>query len=130
MADVMLQLGAYRFGINTAAYQSLRRSTNWRWPGQQRVGQRDGLQFTGPGEDTITLDGVIYPQFRGGTGQLDAMRAEADKGTPLLLVDGTGVVHGQFIIERIDEGHTAFFSAGVPKRQEFSITLQRYADGV
>jgi uncharacterized protein len=130
MSDVMLQLGNYRFGITTAAYQALRRVTNWRWPGQQRVGQRDALQYTGPAEDTITLDGVIYPQFRGGTGQLDAMRAEADKGVPLLLVDGLGGIHGRFVIERIEEAHTAFFRAGVPKRQEFSMTLQRYGDGV
>ncbi|MDO4231313.1 MAG: hypothetical protein Q4D19_04200 [Lautropia sp.] len=29
---VMLQLGAFQFGINTTAYQGISRSDGWRWP--------------------------------------------------------------------------------------------------
>ena len=79
-APVMLQLGAYQFGLNTAAFQGLQRSDDYRWPEQERLGREAALQFVGPGATTINLDGVIYPEWRGGAGQLDAMRAEA--GSP------------------------------------------------
>lgn len=129
MADVMMKLGGYTFGMDTAAYQQLVRSTEYRWPGQERMGQSAALQFTGPGADTITLAGVVYPQFRGGLGQLDALRAEAGQGKPMLLVDGRGRIHGRWVIERIEETQDAFMVAGVPKRQRFNVQLRRYDDG-
>ena len=95
-APVMMQLGAFQFGINTAAYQGLSRSDEWRWPGQERFGQAPALQHTGPGATTITLDGILYPEWRAGLGQLDAMRAEAGKGKPLVLVDGRGQALGMW----------------------------------
>lgn len=79
-APVMLQLGAFQFGINTAAHQGLNRSDGWRWPAQERIGQEAALQHIGPAETTITLDGVIFPEWRGGFGQLDAMGGQAGWG--------------------------------------------------
>lgn len=129
MADVMMKLGRYTFSIDTAAYQQLSHSASYRWPGQERVGQPQALQFTGPGGETITLTGVVYPQFRGGLQQLDDMRAEAGRGQPLMLVDGRGRIHGRWAIERVDETQDAFFMAGAPRRQRFTLQLRRYDDG-
>lgn len=129
MADIMMKLGAYAFGIDTAAYQQLTHSTEYRWPGQDRAGQRQALQFTGPGGEVITLSGVVYPQHRSGLGQLDAMRAEASNGRPLMLVDGRGRIHGRWVIERVEETQDAFFQAGAPKRQRFSLQLRKFDDG-
>lgn len=89
MADIMLMLGSYQFSIDTAAYQQLQRSTAYKWQGQDRVGQREALQYTGPGQDSVTLTGVVFPQYKGGTGQLNAMRALAATGQPQILVSGT-----------------------------------------
>lgn len=126
-APVMLQLGAYQFGLNTAAFQGLQRSDDYRWPEQGRLGREAALQFVGPGATTINLDGVIYPEWRGGTGQLDAMRAEAGKGRPLVLVDGLGKAHGMWVIERIDETQGTFAAGGVARRIEFTMQLKRYS---
>jgi hypothetical protein len=130
MADdnsfVMMGLGDYRFGLPTAAYQDLSRTTSWRWPTVERIGARPASQFVGPGEDCITMSGVIYPAFRGGVGQLAAMRAEADKGEPLNLVDGTGQLWGQYVITEVREGQSVFFSNGAFRCQNFDITLQAY----
>lgn len=126
MADVMMQLGGYQFSVNTAAYQDLRRSSEYRWKNQERVGQLDALQYTGQGSDTITLSGVVFPGYKGGTGQLDAMRAQAGTGQPLLLVDGQGFIHGRWVIEKIDEQQAVFARAGVPRRQQFSLQLRKY----
>ena len=126
-APVMMQLGAFQFGINTAAYQGLSRSDEWRWPDQERFGQAPALQYTGPGATTITLDGILYPEWRGGLGQLDAMRAEAGKGKPLVLVDGRGQALGMWVIERVDESQSIFAAGGVARRVEFTLQLKRFS---
>lgn len=128
MPDVMLKLGSYTFSVATAAYGQLSRSTDYRWKSQELVGARENLQYVGPGSETITLAGVVYPHYRGGLGQIDAMRAEAGRGVPLLLVDGLGRVHGRFVIEKIDEQQDAFMRSGVPRKQQFSLSLRRFDD--
>lgn len=65
MLEVMMALGSYRFGLGTAAYQSLTRSAAWRWPAQDRLGAHPVRQFCGPGEQTIQLAGVIHPHYKG-----------------------------------------------------------------
>jgi len=54
------------------------------------------------------------------------MRAAADIGQPLLMVSGLGAVLGRWVIEKIDEKQTVFASAGVPRKQEFTLSLRRY----
>ena len=124
---VMMQLGAFQFGINTAAYQGLSRSDEWRWPGQERFGQAPALQHTGPSATTITLDGILYPEWRGGLGQIDAMRAEAGRGKPLVLVDGRGQALGMWVIERVNESQSIFAAGGVARRVEFTLQLKRFS---
>lgn len=130
MADgtslVMLALGEYRFGLSTAAYQELERTKAWRWQSVERIGVMPAMQYTGPGEETIELSGVVYPHFRGGLGQIESMRAEAGKGEPLMLVDGQGKVWGKYVVTQIREGQKTLFSNGVPRMQEFSLSLQSY----
>lgn len=128
MADsfVMLALGDFRFSLSTAAYQTLERTSAWRWESVARVGVRPAQQYVGPGEDTVSIDGTVYPSFRGGLGQLDAMRAEADKGEALLLVDGTGKVWGEYCITEVRETQTVFFSNGMPRKIDFSLSLTMY----
>lgn len=122
----MMSLGTFQFGIATAAYQELSRSTEWRWPAQERFMQGQALQFVGPGGDTITLPGVIYPEYRGGFGQLDQMRASANKGQPLALIDGAGVMMGRWVIERLEERQSVFAAAGKPRKQEFTLGLRKF----
>lgn len=126
----MLALGAYRFSIDTAAYENLERSSAWRWASVERVGARPAQQYIGPGEDTITMSGVIYPYYKGGLGQVSSMRAEAAKGEPLLMLDGTGRVWGLYCITEVRETQTTFFSGGQPRKIDFNISLTAYGDDV
>ncbi len=124
----MMQLGSFQFGINTAAYQSLKRSTDYSWQSQDRAGQGAALQFTGPGADTITLDGVVYPQYRAGIGQIDRLRALASLGEPQQMVDGRGNLLGEWVIENVSEDQSAFMKGGIPRKQDFGMKLRRYHD--
>lgn len=126
MNDVMMILGDYPFGITTAAFQELTRNSEWRWPSQEVFESRPVLQFAGQGRETITLPGVIYPEYWGGTDQLDQLRALADLGQPQILIDGRGNILGEFVVTAIQERQNTFAQLGVARRQEFSITLERY----
>lgn len=126
MADVMMTLGGYRFGLDTAAFQEMNRTTEWNWPKQDVFESRPVLQFTGWGEDTITLPGVIFPEYWGGTGQLDALRALGDAGQPQTLIDGRGNVLGEWVITNVTERQSVFAQRGVGRRQEFTVTLKRF----
>ena len=127
--NVMLSLGSFQFSLNTAAYQELTRSTAYRWPAQERFGQHAARQFTGPGEDTITLTGVIYPEWRGSRDELDNLRSLAADGNPLLLVSGTGDILGRWIIEKIDEQQSIFADSGVARKQGFTVSLKFFDEG-
>ncbi|NCA70899.1 MAG: phage tail protein [Sphingobacteriia bacterium] len=63
--SVMLSLGSYRFGLNTAAYQTLERSAEWRWPQQDVIGRFPVRQWVGPGNRTIKLQGLVLPSWKG-----------------------------------------------------------------
>lgn len=126
MTDVMMGLGEFRFSIDTAAYQSLRRSNEWRWASQPRIGRRPALQAVGVGAHTITLSGFILPHWRGGLKRLDEMRVMGDKMEPLALTDGNGLVWGEFVITRLSETQSSLNERGQPRKQEFQLTLKQY----
>lgn len=122
-------LGDFMFSLNSAAYQEWRRSNVYRWQSQDVIGQHEILQYCGPGSETIILPGVIYPMYRGGTGQLEKVRTIAATGKPQLLIMATGGVMGQYVIEQIEETHTTFAAFGIPRKIEFNITLRNYSAG-
>lgn len=126
MNMVMMQLGSYQFSINTAAYQSLQRSTEYRWAQQETYGVLPTLQHTGPGAESITLQGVIFGEFKGGTGQPEALRRLAAQGLPQQMVSGEGDIMGLWVIEKVTETQSTFAVAGLPRQQEFSLQLKRY----
>lgn len=126
--DVQMQLGSFQFGVSAAAYQELNRTTEHTWAGQPRFGKLDALQYTGPGQDSITLPGVIYPEYRGGFFQLEILRSMAASGEPQLLMDGVGTVLGMWIIERVEERQAIFAAAGLPRRQNFVIQLRKFGE--
>ena len=125
---MMLALGPYRFSLNTSAYQSLKRSSEYRWPSIERIGKEPLLQAIGPGCDRIDLDGVIYPHFRGGLVQINAMRDSAAKQDPLMLINGQGNVLGRFVITQIEESQNTFLADGAPRKIEFRLSIERYGE--
>jgi len=121
-------LGVFVFQLKTTPYETLTRSTKWNWATNQRVGARPSYQYTGQGEDSITLAGTLYPELTGGRLGLDALRTMADSGLAWPLIDGEGYVYGLWFIESIDEDRANMFSDGAPRKIGFSINLKRYDD--
>jgi phage protein U len=123
---MMMALGAFRFSLETAAYQSLARQHAWAWAEQERVGDAPLMQYTGKAAEQLNLDGVILPHFRGGLGQVALMRLQADLGLPLPLISGMGNFFGLYVITDIAERQEVFRGDGSANRVEFSLILKRY----
>lgn len=124
-------LGDFRFSATTAAFQSLQRQSAYRWQSVDRVGRKPAQQFLGAGADKITLQGVIFPHYRGGLSQVSRMREMAGRGKPLPLtytLDRVGQYCGLWCIAEISEGRTVFFSNGAPRKIEFSLALIEYGE--
>lgn len=127
---MMMALGMFVFSLHTLTYQELQRQTEWRHPSTSRVGARPARQYVGPGEDTISLPGVLLPQLAGSRLSLDVLREMANTGRAWVLVDGTGRVYGAWVIDRVTEGQSLFFRDGAPRRIEFTISLARVDEGI
>ncbi|ASX25860.1 phage tail protein [Candidatus Williamhamiltonella defendens] len=122
---MMLMLGEYRFRLDTAAYQSKTRSTSYCWGKQARLTTEPAWQYIGPGDDSLSIQGVIFPHDKGGLGQMDSLRQEAEKGESLLLLEGSGKVLGRWVIESISENQSIFFKDGTPRRIGFTLQLRK-----
>jgi phage protein U len=125
---MMMILGNYRFSIDSAAYQTFARSSEYRWEELKRIGKESAMQFLGNGTDTITLEGTIYPLYRGGIGQIEHMRSEAGQGIPLMLISGNGTAFGRWCIVSVTEHQETFLKDGSPRKLTFSITLKKYGE--
>jgi len=126
--SVMMALGFYRFALETSAYQQLQRTISYRWQAQDRINNDPAMQFVGLGTEQINLEGVIYPDFRGGLGQIEGMKDSADRGEPLLLVDGLGQIWGRWVILQIEETREVFLKNGVPRKISFRLSISRYGE--
>lgn len=125
---MMMSLNQFVFSLKTAPFKELQRQRNWKHRTSSRVGSRDASQFTGVGDDTITLNGLVAPETIGSIASLDELATMADAGDAYVLVDGIGNVYGAFIIDGLNETQTYHTAEGIPRRIEFSLTLKRVDD--
>lgn len=126
---MLMSLGQFVFQLQDLAYSELARATAWRHASTSRVGARPARQYVGPGEDTITLSGVLVPEVAGTLQSLATLRAMADAGDAYAMVDGAGRIFGAWVIERMEEGASALTQEGIARRTSFTVTLQRTDDG-
>ncbi len=127
---ILAGLGDFRFTVNQNAYDKLDRSSTYTWARNQRFGQHAAAQYVGPGQDTITLKGTIYPEHhKGGLRQIDQIREMSATGEPQQLFfgyDNVGSSKGQWTIENIKESQAIFHTNGQPRKQEFTLELSYY----
>jgi phage protein U len=126
---MLMSLGQFVFELPSLAYSELTRATAWRHASNSRVGARPARQYVGPGDDTITLTGVLAPEVTGSLQSLVTLRAMADVGDAYAMVDGAGRIFGAWVIERIEEGGSAFTPDGIARRTAFTVSLKRADDG-
>ena len=64
--SVMMALGPFTFSIRTAAYRALERRRQQRMAHHTPIAGPVITQILGPGNETMRLEGTIYPHYRGG----------------------------------------------------------------
>lgn len=126
---MLMSLGMFVFSISSLPFERKQRSTQWRWAANNRLGQLPAHQFTGPGEDRITLSGVLAPELTGGGQSLQDLRDLADTGKAWVLMQGNGEPQGFWFIDSVDETGSYFFADGSPRKIEFSVVLVRNDTG-
>ena len=132
--QVMMGLGGVRFAVDPLNFSELERSFAYRWEPQNRLGRRPAQQFLGPGEETITLKGTIYPNhpaFAGGLTELNNMRARSAQGVFFNLgarIGGRGVALGRWCVKNIRDAQSYFHPNGLPSKVEFTIELVAYGE--
>ncbi|KVE33909.1 phage tail protein [Burkholderia sp. TSV86] len=122
----MLRLGNFNFALNVAVFQEMHHSAEYRWPAQERFGQLPALQYTGAGEESVTLPGIIYPEWRGSANAMAMLRALAEQGQPQLMLDAQGRVYGRWVITNVEETRGTFAAFALPRKIEFTVTLKRF----
>jgi hypothetical protein len=118
----------YFFNLDTAAFDELRRSTEFRWASQERLSRRPAQQGVGMGDEKIILKGVIFPGLKGGLKQLDTLRAIGAKLQPLTLTTGYGDVLGTWCLKSLEEEQGSLMQGGIPRKQGFTLEFVRYGD--
>jgi hypothetical protein len=121
----LMTLGMFVFGMDTVPYQDLQRRMTWRHEQSERFGARPASQFAGPGEDSITIAGLVVPEIAGRYSAIETLIEMADTGDHWPLMDGTGRVLGDFRIETIDQSHKGVLAGGIPRGIDFAMELKR-----
>lgn len=121
-------ISPFYFNLDTAAFDALRRTSQYRWAAQERLTRRAAMQSVGIGEDRLTISGAIFPAYRGGLGQVEALREIAARQYPVTLTTGYGVVLGAWCVVRIEEEQAALIAGGAPRQQKFTVEFMRYGD--
>lgn len=118
----------FYFNLDTAAFDELQRRTAYRWAAQERLTRDMAQQAVGPGEDTLTIKGAVFPLFRGGISQLDTLRTIGRLLLPVSLTTGYGAVLGNWCLRKVDEDQSALLAGGIPRKQAFTLEFTKYGD--
>lgn len=125
---MLMSLGMFIFSLQTAPFETLKRTTSQRWAEKNRVGKGAAWQHLGPGEDTITIDGTLMPELTGGPENLDKLREMMASGKAWILTAGSGDVLDKWIITQVDDTRSKLRGDGSARKIVFALTLKRYWD--
>lgn len=125
---MLMCLGDFVFSIDTALFHQLQRKRSWRHPSSDRVGARPASQFAGPGDDTVTLAGLVAPGQLGRREAIEQLVKMGDEGAAWPLLDGEGDHYGAFVITDLDETARHFVTGGKALAVDFTVALKRVDD--
>ena len=121
-----MALGPFAFEGLGFGFDKMSRRLNTQWASVATAGGFDAQQWLGPKTEDITISGVVFDKSFGGQGSLDGIRGAALSGTPLMLVSLGGSIHGNMIVQGVDEAQAYFDARGGHRKNAYSIRLRRY----
>lgn len=126
---MILSLGQFVFNVDTMTFSEIQRSRSWSYGSNSIAQGRDQYQFTGAGEETITIPFLIYQSHGFGNRQsIDDLSEMADSGSGYVLIDGSGYIYGVFAITAIDETRSHITNIGIARKIDGTMKLIRVDD--
>ena len=122
---MLAALGLFVFETASLPFGEFTRREDWRHVRSPRIGERDAVQFVGPGEDRVTIAGCLIPGYAGRHSAIETLRDMAASGEPQALLDGTGAVWGSYTIDSLDRRGSYLTIDGVPRKVDFTLELSR-----
>jgi phage protein U len=122
---------------DTPGYETLQRDSQYTWVSNDRLSRDPAMQFTGPGDDSIVIDGRMYPYHFGGLSTIKLLRDAGRSGKPYILArfypltgpGGYGSENlGNFVIMRVRTAESKIGAVGIAHKIDFTIELKRYGD--
>jgi phage protein U len=122
---------------DTPGFETLQRDAQFTWVSNDRLSRDPAMQFTGPGEENISIDGRMYPHHFGGLSTIQRLREAGRAGKPLIMArfypltnpSGYGSeVIGNFVIKRVRTVESKIGSIGIAHKIDFTLELCRYGD--
>lgn len=130
MFSVQMILGFYPFMISTAAYEELSESVSFEWAETKRMGQYPAMHYVGQNATVRQLRGKLCPPFTGGRSSITKLQFLAEQATPMMLISGSGLVLGRWVIDTIEDTGRFHTSLGAPRLTEWNVKIKKYDDGV
>ncbi|WP_273794364.1 phage tail protein [Brucella intermedia] len=133
MGTPLLALGPHIFEIAPLNFQQIERSTEALWPSISRFGGRPGRQFTGYGDDRLTITGLLFPDEMGGRAEYEAIRATQAAARPILMLGwATGLsmaatLFGRVVILNVQDTQSLINRQGFGRKIEFSIEVAPFS---
>ena len=124
-----MALGPFLFEAHGFGYTDVTRKLDTSWAEIETAGRLNALQWTGPRSETVTINGVLFPQEFGGDGTLEGLRLAAKSGLPLMLVSVGGIVFGTHAVQKVDEDRAFHDRNGTPGRNAYAIEVKRIGIG-
>lgn len=126
----LLALGPHIFEILPLNYQRLEKETVAEWASVPRFGTTSARQFTGLGDDSMRIDGLLFPHEFGGRAEFEAIRATQAAGVPVMMA-GMGAatavrIFGLVVILAVSDEQTHIGPDGQGRVLSFSIDLAPY----
>ena len=124
---MMLSLGDFQFGVDTAAYAELSLKAEYPWAKVDRLQNTPQHQAMGLEVRSISLRGTVYPSYReAGLSQIETLREAAAEMKPQPLMAGNGRYLGSWVVKSISQTDTVFFEDGAAQKQEFTMEMERF----
>jgi len=122
-------LGFYPFMISSAAYEELSETVSFEWAEQKRIGSYPAMHYTGQNARVRQLRGKLIPPFTGTHANIYRLHAVGELSKPLMLITGSGMVMGRWVIDTVEDTGRFHTSLGAPRLTEWSVKIKKYDDG-
>lgn len=122
---VMMSLGSMVFRLPSLVAGEMDHQISVRHARNERIGASDAFQFIGPGDESITLSGVVLEGLHSPQAGFARLQEMQGSGRAWPLIDGQGRSKGLWIITGLGRRHEQFDRHGSPRKTGWTLNLTR-----